>query len=151
MMEKQNPVTTTTSETRCKYARVLLLDDNQVENIVNRKLIETSRFAETVVAHESGYDTLTYLRNEPLENLPEIIFLDIIMAKMDGFQFLDEFATLPEEITSRVRIIMLSTSDSFQHLNRANKNRFVYRFLNKPLTKEVFAAINIKPATTFSP
>jgi CheY-like chemotaxis protein len=142
LMEKQNPVTTITRQTDCRYAKVLLLDDNPVDNLVNRKMLQSAKFAGAVLAYESGYDALTYLRNEPVEQLPEIIFLDILMPKMDGFQFLDEFATLPEEIRSRVRVIMLSTSDSFQHLNRANKNKYVYRFLNKPLTEEVLSAIH---------
>ncbi len=143
LMEKQNPIPAVTHESRCKYAKILLLDDNPVDNLVNRKLIQTSRFSDTILAYESGYDVLTYLRNEPLEQLPDIIFLDIIMPKMDGFQFLDEFATLPGEIRERVRIVMLSTSDSFKDLNRANKNRYVCRFLNKPLTPEMLQAINV--------
>ncbi len=142
-MEKHNPATTQTTTTGFRYARVLLLDDNPVDNLVNKKLIETQKFAENVEVFESGFDALDYLRNENPDQLPEVIFLDIIMPKMDGFQFLDEFAVMPKEIRDRVRIIMLSTSDSFKDLNRANKNPFVYRFLNKPLTEQVLEAIHV--------
>ena len=67
-----------------------------------------------------------------------------MMPMMDGFGFLDEFAKLPEEITKKCKIVMLSTSESFKgETNRANKNRYVYKFLNKPLTEQVLAAINV--------
>ena len=66
-----------------------------------------------------------------------------MMPVMDGFAFLDEFAKLPEDITKNCKVIMLSTSESFKDLNKANKNRFVYKFLNKPLTDQVLAAINV--------
>ncbi len=141
-MEQHNSITTQTPETGCRFAKVLLLDDNTVDNIVNRKLIEETHFAATILPYESGMEVLNYLRNENPEELPQIIFLDILMPIMDGFRFLDEYAVLSPEIHSRIKIIMLSTSESFEHLNRANKNRFVYKFLNKPLNEMVLDAIN---------
>ena len=108
-----------------------------------RQLIETSGFALMINKHESAKETLDFLKNASQEELPEVIFLDIIMPGMDGFQFLDEFEKLGETITKKCKIILLSTSDSFKDLNRANKNRLVKKFLNKPLTIEMLSAINI--------
>jgi CheY-like chemotaxis protein len=76
-------------------------------------------------------------------SLPDLIFLDIMMPIMDGFGFLDEFAKLPDDITQKCKIVMLSTSESFKDLNKANKNRFVYKFLNKPLNEQVLTALNV--------
>lgn len=142
-MEQTTTTTTNPQAKNCKYTRVILLDDNQLDNMVNSKIIESNRFAAQITAFEKGSIVLNYLRNEDFNQLPDIIFLDIMMPEMDGFQFLDEFEKLPPEIHSRVKVIMLSTSESFKDLNRANKNRFVYKFLNKPLTEEVLSAINI--------
>jgi CheY-like chemotaxis protein len=66
-----------------------------------------------------------------------------MMPVMDGFQFLEAFENLNETIQKKCKIIMLSTSDSFKDLNRANKSRFVHKFLNKPLNEQVLGAINI--------
>ncbi|MBL0341563.1 MAG: response regulator [Bacteroidetes bacterium] len=121
----------------------MLVDDNPLDNLINSQLIETAGFALKINKHESAKETLDFLKNATPEELPEVIFLDIIMPVMDGFQFLEEFEKLGETITKKCKIILLSTSDSFKDLNRANKNRLVKKFLNKPLTVEMLSAINI--------
>ena len=128
---------------KTKYAKVLLIDDNPLDNFVNKKLIEMNNFAAATDSFESAQAALDYLKSEKAEKLPDIIFLDIMMPGMDGFQFLDAFEFLNEVIQKKCKIIMLSTSDSFKDLNRANKNRFVNKFLNKPLNEQVLGAINI--------
>lgn len=133
-----------------RYEKVLLLDDNQLDNFVNKKIIEINNFAKTVDFFESAPEVVSYLKKEKEENLPDIIFLDIMMPEMDGFQFLEEFEKLDDAIHHKCKIIMLSTSESFKDLNRANKNRFVHKFLNKPLSAEMLAAINIPQATPVS-
>ena len=66
-----------------------------------------------------------------------------MMPGMDGFGFLDEFGKLDDAIKKKARIVMLSTSDSFKDLNRANQNPHVYKFLNKPLTPAALKAMSI--------
>ena len=129
--------------TEIKYATVMLVDDNPMDNMVNGQLMTASGFAKKINSFESGNAVLDYLRSAALEELPEVIFLDIIMPGMDGFQFLAEFEKLDASIQKKCKVVMLSSSDSFKDLNRANKNKLVRKFLNKPLTIEMLAAINI--------
>jgi CheY-like chemotaxis protein len=126
---------------QCRFKKVMLIDDNEIENFVNKKLIETTEFSAETECCLSAETALEKIRNSIIDELPEIIFLDIKMPGMDGFGFLDEFAMLPTEVHQHVKIIMLSTSESFKDLNRANKNKFVYRFLNKPLFEQALEAI----------
>jgi CheY-like chemotaxis protein len=126
-----------------RYSKVLLIDDNSLDNFVNKKLLESTSFATEVVMHQSPIEALSYLTNLDIEALPEVIFLDIMMPEMDGFQFLDEFEKLQVSIQQKCKVIMLSTSDSFKDLNRANKSKFVKKFLNKPLTEKILHAINV--------
>jgi CheY-like chemotaxis protein len=126
-----------------RYKKALLIDDNEIDNFINKKLLLKTRFALDIIEKKSATSALEFLRNigdEP-ESIPDIIFLDIMMPVMDGFDFLDEYDNLSAEIKNSCRIIMLSSTESFKDLNRANSNKYVYKFLNKPLTEMVLAAI----------
>ena len=57
-----------------KYAKVLLLDDNALDNFVNKKLIEINNFSTKVEVYESAPEVLKYLTKEKTEQLPDIIF-----------------------------------------------------------------------------
>lgn len=138
-----NSVKGTTISKNSGYNSVMLVDDNSLDNFINKKLLETNGFAEVVTTFLSPVEALTFLQNATPAELPEVIFLDIMMPEMDGFAFLDEFEKLPETTQRKCKIIMLSTSESFRDLNRANKNRFVKKFLNKPLTAQIIGAIKV--------
>ncbi len=128
-----------------RYAVVMLVDDNELDNFINKKLLENEKFTDTVLVHQSAQsaiEELKKLENTP-DRLPRIIFLDIMMPHMDGFGFLEEVSKLGEKIKKHTKIIMLSTSESFKDLNRANQNSYVYKFLNKPLNKMVLDAIQL--------
>jgi len=126
-----------------KYDFVMLIDDNPMENLVNQKLLDANGFANKVSTFESASASLAFLRSAKPEELPQVIFLDIIMPGMDGFEFLDEFQKMDPEIHKCCKIVLLSSSDSFKDLNRANKNKFVKKFLNKPLTPEILNVVNV--------
>jgi CheY-like chemotaxis protein len=134
-----NPVTC--ESTMHRFERIMLVDDNSMENFINKGLIESCNFAVEVISCQSAKEGLSYLGQG--KNLPSIIFLDINMPEMNGFEFLEAFENLPLTVHSACKVIMLSTSESFKDLNRANKNRFVKKFLNKPLTVDVLKAIKV--------
>ena len=124
-----------------RYERIMLIDDNIMDNFINKRLIESSGFGVNITECTSAVDALKILQTG--NQLPNVIFLDINMPEMNGFEFLDAFGKLPLTTHQCCKIIMLSTSESFKDLNRANKNRFVKKFLNKPLTLEVLSAVKI--------
>ena len=128
-----------------RFPLVMLVDDNELDNFINKKLVEADSFADATTIHTSAQSALDYLKSNAADNaqIPDLIFLDIMMPEMDGFGFLDAFEKLPDSVKTKSRIIMLSTSDSFKDLNRANQNKYVKRFLNKPLNAQVLNALNI--------
>jgi CheY-like chemotaxis protein len=78
---------------RYKYA--MLLDDNELDNFINQKIIESNFFATNVYVNTSSKSALEFLNNlsisstEKLNIFPEIIFVDLNMPMMDGFQFIE--------------------------------------------------------------
>lgn len=126
-----------------KYRVVWLIDDNSMENLVHEQMMGTGSFAGKTKAFTGAAEALELLNTLPFDELPELIMLDILMPEMDGFAFLEAFSRLDGTIRKQCRIVMLSSSDSFKDLNRANKDPLVRKFLNKPLTPAMLAAINV--------
>ena len=128
-----------------RYQIAMLIDDNELDNFINKKLIESESFADKVMIHASAQSALEELKkiSGNTSSLPDIIFLDIMMPHMDGFGFLEEFNKLPDAVKKHSKVVMLSTSESFKDLNKANQDKNVYKFLNKPLNKAVLDALNV--------
>jgi DNA-binding LytR/AlgR family response regulator len=75
----------TTANGKAKYHSVMLIDDNSLDNFINKKLIETHGFAEKVMTYQEATEALEILKTSPASDWPEVIFLDINMPEMDGF------------------------------------------------------------------
>jgi len=131
-----------------KYRSVMLIDDNEIDNLINQKMIESAEIAQHIYTHTGAKSAIEFLRNlEKLDLadqvLPDIIFLDIDMPLMDGFQFLDEFEKLSLATKKKCRIVMLTSSINPQDFNRSKKYINVKLYLNKPLTYESIVGLNI--------
>jgi CheY-like chemotaxis protein len=125
-----------------RYTTVMLIDDNEIDNLINQKIIEASAIAKNILTHTSGRSAIEFLRNmeklatENVNILPELVFLDIDMPLMDGFQFLEEFDKLSSKTKEYSKIIMLTSSINPQDIGRSKKYDYVRQYLNKPLTQD---------------
>jgi CheY-like chemotaxis protein len=116
----------------------MIIDDNYTDRYVGEIRLKKHPFAEDVILKDSGRSALEFLErsaNAPGE-LPQLIFLDINMPEMNGFEFLEGFALLPEIVHETCKIMMLSSSLNPEDHQRIADNRFVSRFVSKPLTKD---------------
>ncbi|MEO0312065.1 MAG: hypothetical protein RIQ89_1722 [Bacteroidota bacterium] len=118
---------------------VWLIDDNELDLFINKKLIESEGLTNNAITFLNAKEALEALKTG---SMPNLIFLDIMMPEMDGFAFLEAVDQLANNQKENIKVIMLSTVDTFNELNRANQNKFVKKFLNKPLTKEMVKALN---------
>ena len=133
-----------TEDKTYKFDRVLLIDDNDIDNFINERMITTNFFSNRVIVKNSGESALNYLKENAGEdaNLPQIIFLDLNMPIMDGFAFLTEYEKLPDTVKKNSKVIVLSSSISPEDINRASTNPLVVKYVNKPLNEKYLAAIN---------
>ena len=121
------------------YKTCLLIDDNYIDNFVTSRLLESAKFADTVVVHQSSAEAIEALRNGTVA--PDVIFLDLRMPVMDGFEFLQEYDKL-DIVKDGVKIFMLSSSLDPTDLSRSVDNKYITQFLHKPLTKQILADIS---------
>jgi len=127
--------------------RILLIDDDPVTNMINTKLI-MREFNFTVEAYTNGQETLAHLQElvtSSPEKVPDLIFLDINMPVMDGWQFLDEFQKLPSSLQKKVKIFMLTSSIDLKDIVKAKAYESVKDFISKPLTTIKFRSLTEEP------
>src|SRR4030095_15973989 len=92
------------------YNKVMIIDDNYTDRYVGEIRLKKHPFAKEVILKDSGRSALEFLEvsvNAP-GDLPQLIFLDINMPEMNGFEFLEGFALLPEIVHATCDIMMLS-------------------------------------------
>lgn len=134
-------------ETKPKYFAVMLIDDNEIDNIINTKMVESANLAEVIYTHTSATSAIDFLKNiqkiSSPENtkLPDYIFLDIDMPMMDGFQFLDEFNRLHDDIKNHCNIVMLSASVNPMDKESASSYSNFVKYINKPLRTDDLQAL----------
>lgn len=124
---------------------VLLVDDNPSTNFLNRKLLADIAPDTAVFDLEDAMDLLHFIKNEKKFKSgcpkPGIIFLDINMPKMDGFEFLQEYERLKEDLKKDILIVILTTSIWSKDKKKAFDSQYIYDFVEKPLTQEKYARI----------
>jgi len=134
-----------TSNTDEKIKCVLLIDDDEPTNILHQIIIEDAGVTNNVKVAQNGLDALEYLNkckhsksSEAI--LPDLIFLDINMPGMNGFEFLESYQKLPPELRTGIVIVMLTTSLNPYDMEKLN-NLGVKALKNKPLTESILSEI----------
>jgi CheY-like chemotaxis protein len=121
------------------YKTCLLIDDNYIDNFVTRRILESSNFAEKIIVSNSATDAMASLRSGAIK--PDVIFLDIRMPQMGGFEFLQEFDKLDIDNKMDIKIFMLSSSLDPTDLKKSSNNKYITHFLHKPLTQKALDEI----------
>lgn len=119
---------------------ILLVDDNPADNEFHKIAIKRAGICNHVEVALNGVEALDYItraaQSPESSPKPELIFLDINMPKMDGFEFLEKYEKLDENIKSKLVVMMLTTSLNPDDRKKADKYDSMSEFLNKPLTAQ---------------
>lgn len=121
-----------------RFSNVLLVEDDPITIMVCDRIIKMSDFSDNVVSCENGKTAIDHINKlvNAGEKFPEIIFLDINMPVMNGWDFLEEFETIKDKISPMPRIFILSSTVDPEDYKRAKAFSAVDNFISKPLSKE---------------
>jgi CheY-like chemotaxis protein len=125
-----------------KHKIVLLLDDDELVNFINQKVIETNNFSEKVLINTNAKSALEFLKNilklreVSEEIIPEVIFVDINMPLIDGFQFIETVKKINNNVLQKIKFVVLTSSVHDLDRKKALEISDEILFLNKPLNKE---------------
>ena len=119
---------------------ILLIDDNYEDNFYHKIIIGEMDITYKVETAKDGVEAIAYLSDDERET-PELIFLDINMPRMNGWEFLTAYRDLKPGQKAKAVIIMLTTSQNPADFKRAKEIEEVTGFEVKPLSEEILSEI----------
>ncbi|WP_333808670.1 response regulator [Flavobacterium sp.] len=125
-----------------KVKKIMIVDDNEFDCYITSKVINNVDATVDIMEFNSSLTAIQYLeefQSSP-EKLPHLIFLDIYMPLLDGFDFIEKFNEFSDVIKSHTKICILSTTVDDMYIHKAKVNESIL-FTSKPITKEFLQSI----------
>jgi CheY-like chemotaxis protein len=126
---------------RPKLKCILVIDDDEPTNFFSQMILEDLNCDEHIKTVQSGQEALEYLGKSEMPGAdrdhypsPDLVFLDINMPAMNGWEFLEEYKKMT--VKHRIIMVMLTTSLFPEDRSRAEAMPEISGFENKPLTVE---------------
>ncbi len=121
--------------------KVLCIDDDQITLVLCELVIKKSGFSGEVLKAFNGKEGISWFSNffkskEDKINAPRIIFLDLNMPVMNGWDFLHEYEMKYADRLPNTRIVIVSSTVNPEDFSRASKHELVIDFIHKPMTSE---------------
>ncbi|HET7360335.1 MAG TPA: response regulator [Salinimicrobium sp.] len=122
-----------------------IIDDDKIYVNLVKKIIEIKKLSHNLIIFKNGEEALNYfkpiLENMTEKKLPDIIFLDLNMPVMDGWEFLAEFVKIKNSFNKKIVLYVVSSSIDPRDLERAKTFGLVTDYLIKPIKLKEFESI----------
>lgn len=119
-----------------QFNKVLLVDDDAATNFLAELAFKNLSIAEEITVASDGFIASEWLKQN---NCPDVIFLDIRMPRMDGFDFLESLTEM--NVCKQVKVVMLTSSTRPEDKARAFSYNAVVDYIEKPLTEQIIQKI----------
>lgn len=134
---------------------VLLVDDDGIFQFTTKKTLEATGLANNILICSNGLEAIDLLKNTIHNNagMPDVIFLDINMPVMNGWDFLNAFQSIREVLSKAISIYIVSSSADEFDISHSRQFETVSDYIVKPIMKEKFSTIlsTLNSKTEFSP
>ena len=125
-----------------RFESIMIIDDNLIDLYISSRMITKNNFGKKVLQYSSAKEALKYLQ-ENIPQLPEVIFVDIYMPGMSGFEFMKEYDKLSTPLKNLCSVFIISSSIDEQDLTCAHKDENIVAMKEKPISKESLANIRL--------
>lgn len=126
-----------------------IIDDDKVYVNLVKKIIETKKLCENLMVFRDGKQSIDYfealMENMKEDRIPEIIFLDLNMPVMDGWEFLERFTKIKNKFNKVITLYVVSSSINPLDVKRAKSLSSVKDYLIKPINIAELENIFCKP------
>lgn len=124
--------------TKPKYNSVMIVDDCETDLFITKHMIKKNYFGEEVLSFYSPQEALNYLKDNEIHpsKLPQIIFLDLQMPIMTGFEFMKQYNLLSSSTKENCKVFMISSSCDERDITKAQNDENILGYLEKPLKKQ---------------
>jgi CheY-like chemotaxis protein len=134
-------------KTSFKHKIAMLIDDNDLDNMINQKILEANNFSEIIYVNSSSMSALEFLKNLGASGtltehlLPDYIFVDLNMPIVDGVQFIDLFYKQHTAMLKKCKLVVLTSSINPNDKIKVSSLDSKIPFINKPLTGDILATL----------
>jgi CheY-like chemotaxis protein len=115
---------------------VFCVDDDSIALFISKINLKKSNFCQEIISFENSYEALNYFENQiqltaDLQKIPNLIFLDLSMPGMDGWEFIDIFEEKYQIFKENILIILLSSTSNPADKLKAEEHPMIYALLDK--------------------
>lgn len=134
-----------------KVELACIIDDDKIYVNLVKKIIEIKKLSENLLIYKNGKEALDYFKDSMSsatdeDLIPDIIFLDLNMPVMDGWEFLNEFLKIKNSLNKKITLYVVSSSIDPRDLERVKSFNMVTDYLIKPIELKKFQKIFDKTA-----
>ena len=130
---------------------ILCVDDDAITLMLCKMVIKKALFTNEIITATNGEEALNYIKtlkeadsNGTLKKEPQLIFLDLNMPVMGGWEFLESFSSSEYSEYNHIKVIILSSTVDPNDLENSKKYPMVIDFLSKPISKEMLEYVKNK-------
>lgn len=131
--------------------KTYLIDDDRLGLYLTEQLLRAEGFASTICPFESAREALDTLLHEPPDTMPQVVFLDLNMPLMNGWQFLEALNPYKTQLLGRCFIYILTSSLALTDLEKSRHYDLVAGLIHKPIDSGEIRAIQARLEPDFRP
>jgi CheY-like chemotaxis protein len=123
-----------------KY-NVCLIDDDKVYQFTSKMILEATQLTSRIITFFNGQEAIDFFldpENQQIDILPDVIFLDINMPIMNGWNFLEAFDKIFHSLPKRILIYVVSSSVDESDMEKSKSFVSVADYVIKPINKEKY-------------